>query len=354
MPTTASAVPTRLLAFATGSRAHSLSQRSDAGELQAALAPLRLSLNAGIGVPPPLEAHLGDLVDRWEALEDHVEAVARAFHTADRHGLLPPLVGDAVRWVVDQADDVGLVRHLRPPLWMLVTGAVPPVLARFPKTVRTAGGRLIPAISLGFTAAAMLEDLGVVVNQGNPARAFGDRGTNYVADVAEVQFDLALGAFTARPHLVTAAVALGAGVNWGNWKTFDERRRAAGRVVETLDRAQDDVRDEARDVVTGVIDAARGALGGAGRAHPTLVPPWFDPVLDAAEEVVEGADEAIDEAVGQVRDTTEEVTETFAEAVKVSLEAGAEVADEAIEGVGRTAVAVGTGAKEVWDTLSGD
>lgn len=358
MPTTASAVPTRLFAFATASRDRSLTHRCAAGRLRAALAPLRLSIQPGIGIPPPLDSHLYGLVGRWEEIEDHVERVARAFLTADEVSLLPPVVGDAVRWVVDQADDLGLIRQLRKPVWTLVTGATPPLLARFPKPVRTVGGRLVPAISLGLTATSVVEDIGAVVDQGNPARAFQARGTDYMADIAEVQLDLALGLFTARPHPITAAAALGAGVSWGNWKTYDERRRAAGRVVETLDRTQDRVRDDARDVALGVLSAARGALGGSGRGNPTLVPPLFDPVLDAAERAVEGSDEVVDEVVDQVRDTTEEVTETFGEVVNESLEAAGDVVDEGVEAaeevldtLGRVTINLGTDAKDEWHQL---
>lgn len=322
MPTTASAIPARLLTFAAASGDRSLTLRSAALDLGEALAPLRFFIGPWMGPPPALDVDLGQLAGRWEDLEENVRSVALAFEAADQQGLLPPGLRRPLAWIIDNFEDIGLVVKLGQPLRTFLTGKKP----------RAVGGRLIPAVSLGLTAADVVEDFGAVLGQGNPFRAFQERGTNYMADVSEVQFDLALGLFTARPNPITAALALGAGVNWANWKTFDERRRAAARVVGTIDRAQDRGRDYARDAVLGLIGMARGTVGGPGRRNPSLLPPWTEPILDAAADAVEKSDEVADDLVDAVREGTKSAAEVLGWPVEEGLDAAEDVTDAATEG----------------------
>ncbi len=224
----------------------------------------------------------------------------------------------------------------RAPVQAALLGQPSPTLAV--RVLGAAGGRL----SMAWALAAFVIDAKDVVDQGNPFWAFRERGSNYIADYQQGWFDLSLGAFAARPHPITAAVAAATFTSWVAWATWDERRRVTEAAMQGADVVQDTVRNAVRGAVDDAADAARAWLDDqekdtGGPDQPPFLPTWVTlarKAVDGVEETVDTVDDKLDQAADKLRKTGRKAKQKVDDAVDDALEAGGKLWDEGAEKVG--------------------
>ncbi|MBV9950352.1 MAG: hypothetical protein JO291_00265 [Acidimicrobiia bacterium] len=282
MPTV-SAHPVRLFAFTGSTQRRRRTVQGIARDLDDLLRALP-SRCPGVAAPG-LAAEVDDVGDDLGRVADFVDQVARAVLDADSS------------WLTRYADLAANLRGLHV-AWRVATGAAP-----------AAGG-----VTATFLAGKALADARGVLDQGDPIGAFGRRGTDYLADLAQLPLDALLIEVGLRPSPQTAVAAFVGFRVWAELATWDERRRAALAGVHAADLAQDAVRNAAVTGFERVTGWLRSQLDGRARQGdpgPIVVPPPLPlprPVrrivvgaLDRADAAVETADHAVDEVAEAAR-----------------------------------------------------
>jgi hypothetical protein len=286
---TISAHPVRLFAFTGSTRQRRLRVQGIARDLEDLLRVLPTRC-PGVAAPA-LAAEVDDVGDDMGRVADFVDEVARALLAADSS------------WLTRYA---GLAANLRGlhVAWQVATAAAP-----------MAGG-----VTTTFLVGKALADARAVLDQGEPFGAFGRRGTDYLADLAQLPLDGLLIAVGLRPSPQSAVAAFVAFRVWAELATWDERRRAALAGAHGADRAQDAVRNVAVtgfERITGWLRSQIDGRARQGDPGPIIVPPplplprpvrrFVDGALDRADTAVETADHAVDEVAGAARDVAHAV-----------------------------------------------
>jgi len=352
-----SARPDLLLEYAHSTRQRCLGLRGGAvGQLTDELTRARQRC-ASLGSLGLIEHEVDDFLGDVYRLSAMVEEVAQAFLEADGMvALLAPGGGYTVRpaaavlrrpgtiagltatdigalglWVLDtglwgweRRQWVINLLGVRGPLEAILDRVVTPTL--LPRVFGPGGGRLSRAINL----ANIVLDANTIQDQGNPFRAYRERGSNYVADHQQLWLDVALVAFLREPSPPTAVAVAVFTTSWAVWKTQDERRRATNRFIATADRTQDRVRNQARERIHRATDQIRGWAGDdpyGGPVDPKLPTSPVEPMLDAVDDAADTTDRVADAIVSDVRHTVERTQDAVDAAVDGGLEIGEKLVD---------------------------